>query len=217
MTLESELKIVRDATMERMPVAIIKTFKDSINSIRINKLKENALQVGDKIPNTQSLIDNNNNVINLNDLLQDEFLILNFYRGGWCPYCNMELRAYNRLKNDFLSVGANIVAISSEVPKLATQTTLKNTISYPILTDANAQFMKALGIVFKLDDASKREFVNFGIDFTKINGNDNYELPVPAIYVINKNKDIVYTHFEADYMTRLEPETLLTYLKTNKI
>lgn len=212
MTLENQLKTMRDATMERMPESIIKVFKDSISEIKANKLKEKALQIGDIIPDIP-LTNNEGNTIKLNELIKSEYLILNFYRGGWCPYCNMELREYERLQNDFNNVGTDIVAISSEIAELALKTSSKNVISYPILTDKDAQLMKAIGIVFKLDEASKREFVNFGMDFSHINGNGNYELPVPAIYVINKEFKVVFVHFEENYMTRLEPKELLNELK----
>ncbi|WP_420571641.1 peroxiredoxin-like family protein [Kordia sp.] len=216
MKLQEQLKIVRDATMERMPKSVIDTFTKSIENIRNNQLQQNALQVGDTIPNI-SLIDNYGNDVSIKEIQESEFLILNFYRGGWCPYCNMELREFERLRSEFKAVNSDIIAISAELPQLATQTTQKNTISYPILTDRNAEFMKTIGIVFELDEASKKEFDNFGMDFSKIHGNHNNELPVPAIYVIDSNQKIIFIHFEADYMTRMEPSILLETLKLNNI
>ncbi|WP_298419246.1 peroxiredoxin-like family protein [uncultured Kordia sp.] len=213
MTLQEQLKVVRDATMERMPQAVIETFTNSIQTIQNDKLKQNALQIGDTIPNI-SLIDYYGTNVKIQEIQQTEFLILNFYRGGWCPYCNMELREFERLRSDFKKVNTDVIAISAELPKLAAQTSQKNTISYPILTDIHAEFMKAMGIVFQLDDASKREFDNFGMDFSKIHGNHNNELPVPAIYVIDRNQKIVFIHFEEDYMTRMEPTKLLEILTT---
>lgn len=212
MTLTAQVKQMRNATLTRMPQSIVQTFKEGIEEIRTNQLKENALQKGDIIPDF-SLTDIQGNTVNLKDLHQSEFLILNFYRGGWCPYCNMELREYERLKSDFSKTGANIVAISAEVTELANQTTQKNTISFPILTDVDAQFMKAIGIVFQLNEATKKDYTGFGMDFTRIHGNDNDELPVPAVYVIDKNMEIVFVHFEEDYMTRIEPAAVLDAIK----
>ncbi len=199
---------MRDATMERMPQSIIQVFKDSINELRENQLKKNALQIGDKVPDLP-LKNIHGGAVLLSELQQSEFLILNFYRGGWCPYCNLELREYERLRNDFNKMSIDIIGISSETPSRANNTTNKNALTFPVLTDVDAQLMKAIGIVFQLDKASKREYENFGMDFTEIHGNDNFELPVPAVYIINKDMQIVYTHFEEDYMTRLEPSELL--------
>ena len=213
MTLQSQLKQMQNATMARMPQHILQVFNDSIQQIRKNQLKENALQIGDVIPDI-SLQNIHRNPVAISDLLRTKFLILNFYRGGWCPYCNMELREYERLRNDFLRLGADIVGISAEIPELVNQTTIKNTLSFPVLADVDAKMMKAIGIVFQLDKASKKEYINFGVDLTKIHGNHNYELPVPAVYVINENMEIVFVHFEEDYMTRLEPLELLNILGT---
>lgn len=216
MTLEEQVKQTRDSIMERMPTEIMQVFENSISEIRANKLKENALQVGAKIPN-HSLTDVDGDTVKLKSFIQYDYLILNFYRGGWCPYCNMELREYERLVNDFKEQGVGIIAVSPETPELATETIIKNVLSFPVLTDTNAQFMKKIGLVFKLDEDSKREFVNFGMDFTKINGNENFELPVPAIYVINKEMEVVFVHFEEDYMTRLEPTELLEKMKNKQV
>ena len=124
MLLTKQLKELKDATMDRMPQSIIETFNDGINEIKTIGLKERALQVGDFIPHI-ALTNYNSESVQLTDLHQSEYLVLNFYRGGWCPYCNMELREYERLKEDFTEVGANIVGISAEIPELALQTTLK--------------------------------------------------------------------------------------------
>lgn len=211
MTLTEQLKQFREATLTRMPQSIIQTFQDGIQQIKEDQLKENALQKGDSIPNF-SLYNIGGQVTPLIDVHQSDFLVLNFYRGGWCPYCNMELREYERLKNDFKKARANIVAISAEIPQLATQTSQKNKLSFPVLTDINAQFMKQIGLVFQLNEKTKSDYASFGMDFQKIHGNEHYELPVPAIYVIDKNFKIVFVHFEADYMTRIEPKQVLTIL-----
>lgn len=212
MTLEQQLTQMREATMAKMPESIIKVFLNSLEEIRNDKLRERALQVGDHIPEGL-LKDSTGNTVSLQSLHTSEFLVLNFYRGGWCPYCNMELRAYESLKDEFAALGVNIVAISAEVTALAAQTTTKNAISFPILTDTNAALMKRIGIVFQLDEATKREYGNFGVHLDKIQGNDEFELPVPAVYVVNRAMEIVFCHFEEDYMTRLEPSELLEIVK----
>ncbi|MEM9363010.1 MAG: peroxiredoxin-like family protein [Bacteroidota bacterium] len=215
MLLTRQLEELRNATMDRMPLSIIQTFNDGIEKIKAIGLKEKALQVGDVVPHF-SLTDHNGKSVKLTDLHQLGYLVLNFYRGGWCPYCNMELREYERLRGDFEKADTNIVAISAELPELALQTTEKNVVTFPILTDKDAKFMKDLGIVFQLDEKTKKDYEGFGMDFTQIHGNENYELPVPAVYIIDTNKKIVFTHFEADYTTRIEPSEVLRAIKTLK-
>lgn len=216
MTLQEQLKQMQNATIARMPLSIMKVFTDAIDGLKKSQLKEKALQVGDNIPDMH-LQNINEERKKLSDLLQTEFLILNFYRGGWCSYCNMELREYERLRKEFNVIGADIIGVSAETLDLANATKDKNALSFPVLTDVDAQFMKALGIVFEPDEASKNEYNNFGINLNKNHGNNKFELPVPAVYVINKNMEIVFIHFEEDYMTRLEPIELLNILKNNLI
>ncbi|OJJ17128.1 hypothetical protein BKI52_30925 [marine bacterium AO1-C] len=212
MTLQTQLTQIREATFARAPQSAIEALNDSITNIKTSKQEEQALQPGEVMPDFE-LVDIQGKPQTIRQLHTQDFLILNFYRGGWCPYCNLELRAYEQLRNDFLAFGADIVAISAEKNTLGVQTADKNALSYPVLTDADANMMKAIGIVFQLDEATKREYQNFGLDLQQIQGNDHYELPVPAIYVLNKKMEVVFMHFEADYMTRLEPSQLLEILK----
>lgn len=215
MTLREQTEQLRENVLTKMPQSIVQNFKNDIAALKTNKLKSNALKVGDSIPNAvlQTI---QNNDIDIKSIHNSDFLILNFYRGGWCPYCNMELRAYEKIKSEFSAINTNIVAISAELPTFAKETTQKNEITFPILTDKNAEFMKKIGVIFSLSEAAKKDFVGFGLDLDNIHGNKNQELPVPAIYVIDKNLKILFVHFEEDYMTRLEPSELLTLLK-NKI
>jgi len=212
MTLEEQLKQMKEATIERMPTSIMQVFENGINDVRKSGLKEKALQVGNYIPDIP-LTNSNEEAISLSELQKTDYLILNFYRGGWCPYCNMELRAYEKLRTDFNLLNTDVIGVSAEKIEFTTQTTNKNLLSFPLLTDVDAQLMKAIGIVFPLDKASKEEYVNFGIHLDKLHGNSSFNLPVPAVYIINKNREIIYTHIEEDYMTRLEPSTLLEFIK----
>ncbi|WP_281991531.1 peroxiredoxin-like family protein [Aquimarina aggregata] len=212
MILQKQTEHLRQNILKRMPKSIVDTFKTDISQLKKQKLKENALQVGDTLPNS-ILRTINNDVVNLQSLHTSNFLIINFYRGGWCPYCNMELREYERLQNEFKVNNTNIISISAELPNLANQTSNKNTISHPILTDTDATFMKEIGIIFKLSKNAQKDFAGFGMDFVNIHGNENYELPVPAVYVVDKGFRIIFRYFEEDYMKRLEPLDLLNFLK----
>ncbi|MCL5246147.1 AhpC/TSA family protein [Cellulophaga sp. 20_2_10] len=216
MTLKEQTEELRQNVLERMPKSIVQTFKKDISDLVASKLKENALQVGATLPDSVFKDITGKNVY-LSEIHTDDYLILNFYRGGWCPYCNMELREYNRLENEFKKYNAHIVAISAEMPEFLEETNSKNNINYPILSDINAEFMKKLGIVFSISEKAKIDFTGFGVDFKEIHGNTKHELPVPAIYVIDKNFKVVFTHFEEDYMTRLEPTELLEKFTNNKI
>lgn len=171
--------------------------------------------MGEQIPDLP-LTNFEGTTVLLSELQKTDYLVINFYRGGWCPYCNMELREYERLRKHFNQFNIDIIGVSAERIEHTAQTADKNTLSFPVLMDVNAELMKEIGIVFQLDTASKEEYINFGIHLDEIHGNNNFELPVPAVYVIDKNREIVHAHIEEDYMTRLEPSFLLETMK-NKL
>lgn len=212
MTLEKQLVQISESGFSRMPKHIAQVLLEGIEEIAASDLKRNALNVGDTIEDAQ-LTDVFGTKKQLSAVFEKDFLILNFYRGGWCPYCNMELRTYENLKKDFYELGANIVAISAEKPDKAYATSEKNMLSFPVFSDENAVFMKSLGIVFALNGSLKKEYTNFGIDLKQLHGNSNDELPVPGVYVINRNFEIVFRHLDEDYMTRFEPSDLLSFFE----
>ncbi|WP_299184034.1 peroxiredoxin-like family protein [uncultured Aquimarina sp.] len=212
MTLKEQLDQINEAGFARMPKQIATILLDGIDEITTSDLKKNATKVGEKI-NNATLIDINGDRKQISDFMQRDYLVLNFYRGGWCPYCNMELRAYEQLITRFNDLNTSIVAISAEIPDNNTRTFDKNNLSFPVLSDVDAKFMKSLGIVFTLNDDLKREYSNFGIDLKQFHGNLNFELPVPGVYVVNKNFEVVFKHLEENYMTRFEPTQLLNILK----
>ena len=212
MALQSDLQQLRDRVMATMPAASIEVFENSLEIIRTDQLKQHALQVGDEVPSMQ-LLRPDGSTTTLRDLLNRDYLVLNFYRGGWCPYCNLELRAYDQLGEAFGQLGAEVIGISAELPHLAAATSAQNQLSLNVFTDPDAALMKAMGLVFALDPASKAAYRGFGIDLREKHGSDKEELPVPATYVIDRQRRVVLRHFEEDYTTRLEPETLLQQLK----
>ncbi len=216
MTLQEQLQQITESGFARMPKHIAKKLLDGIEEIASSDLRNRAAKVGDKINNAK-LIDINGDEKQISDFMQRDYLILNFYRGGWCPYCNMELRAYEQLITEFNDVNTAVVAISAEIPDNNTQTFGKNNLSFPVLSDVDAKFMKSLGIVFALNDDLKSEYANFGIDLKQFHGNLNFELPVPGVYVINNNFEVVFKHLEENYMTRFEPSELLNILKEKTV
>ncbi len=211
MSLKNKLEQITEAGFNKMPQPIAQIIADGITELKNSDLKAKALKVGDNIPNIP-LIDSNNNTVALTDFIKEEFLVLNFYRGGWCPYCNLELRAYEQLMPKFNRNKTNIVAISGELPNFTQQTAQKNLLSFPVLTDQDGTLMEALGIKFALGEKLREEYKNFGLDLNRFHGNTNQELMVPAVYIIDKNLKIVFAHIEEDYMTRAEPQEVLDYM-----
>jgi len=151
--------------------------------------------------------------IKLYDQLKDKNVVLVFYRGGWCPYCSLELRAYQAYLEDFKKDGAVLIAISPELPDKASETAGKNQLNFEVLYDKASTVAKKYNLVFKLTDELIEIYKQLGIDVESANGDDSNELPVPATLVIDRDKTIRYVFADIDYTKRAEPSEILKVLK----
>lgn len=174
-------------------------------------IEQRALQVGDTIPSLQ-LRDQFGTHLAVSNLLQQGPLVIVFYRGGWCPYCNLELRAYQEILPELQARHANLLAISPERMELGVDLTQKHRLTFPLLFDENLTVARQFGLVFSLPENLIELYERMGIDLVKSQGNDHGELPVPATYVVNSNGVIVYAFVQADYTKRLEPQVVLDVL-----
>ncbi|MEM6717142.1 MAG: peroxiredoxin-like family protein, partial [Cyanobacteria bacterium P01_C01_bin.147] len=139
-----------------------------------------------------------------------------FYRGGWCPYCNLELKALQNALASIQETGAALVAISPETPDNSLTTQEKNELAFPVLSDLDNQVARQFGLVFQLPASLRPIYDGFGIDLVAYNGNDQFELPIPATYVVQPNGEIVYAFADVDYTKRAEPSDVVNALKALK-
>ena len=177
---------------------------DLINS----GITEQTLQVGDTIPPI-SLPNALGKTVNIQDLLTEGALVISFYRGQWCPYCNLELRALQQALPEFKALGASLVAISPQTPDNSLSTTEKNELSFEVLSDVGNQVARQLGLVFQIPEQLRPIYQNFGIDLPEHNGDETFELPIAATYVINRDGKVVYAFVNPDYTQRAEPADIL--------
>jgi len=131
-------------------------------------------------------------------------MVLVFYRGGWRPYCNLELRAWQLLLPTLANLGASLVAVSPQSPDKSLSIAEKNELSYPVLSDSSLALASAFGVAFELPEELVELYGRAGNDLPAINANGKRVLPVPATYVIDRNGRIVFAHIEADYRERAE-------------
>ena len=177
---------------------------DLINS----GITEQTLQVGDTVPPI-SLPNALGKTVNIQDLLTEGALVISFYRGQWCPYCNLELRALQQALPEFKALGASLVAISPQTPDNSLSTTEKNELSFEVLSDVGNQVARQLGLVFQIPEQLRPIYQNFGIDLPEHNGDETFELPIAATYVINRDGKVVYAFVNPDYTQRAEPADIL--------
>ncbi len=151
--------------------------------------------------------------VSLSAALQDGPVVLVFYRGGWCPYCNIALRAYQAMLPEIIARGATLITVSPQTPDNSLTTAEKNELEFAVLSDADGEVARAYGLVFSLlADLVELYRGTLGIDLEQSNGNDRWELPVPGTFVIDTNGTIQYAFAEADYTKRAEPSDLITAL-----
>lgn len=211
MNLKIELEKIKKQFLENASQDIIDTFGEFAEKLAMQGIEAKALKVGDKLP---SFILKNavGEPISSDDLLADGPLVINFYRGGWWPYCNLELGRYQEILPEIHALGGQLIAISPELPDNSLNLVEKHSLKYEILSDINNDVAKKFGLVFSLGEKLRPLYEKFGIDLPGTQGNDNYELPVPATYVVDENGTIILSYVDTDYTKRLEPEEVLEVL-----
>lgn len=171
-----------------------------------------GLQVNDQAPNFKGK-DQNGKEISLNTELKKGAVVLVFYRGQWCPFCNKQLKQLEDSLFLIKAKGATVLTITPEKPENIEKTIAKTKASYSIIHDEGLEIMKMFDVAFKVDDKTIESYKKYGIDFTEANGASNgSNLPVPAVYIINKKGKIVYKYFDANYRKRSTVKEILSYL-----
>lgn len=197
----------------KAPEAIKSAFEKGIQDLRDSGILKKTLKKGKKIPDF-SLMDERGVIIPIKKLYSKKPVVLTFYRGGWCPYCLLELKAYEALKSEFDEAGAIIIALVPDEWKEIRKTKGKYNLSFDIFRDKNNNIAKRIGLAFKVDAETLKYYKKFGIDLKKYQGNDNNELPMPGTYVIDTKGVIRFAFADPDYKKRAEPGKVLDVVKS---
>jgi peroxiredoxin len=194
------------------PRSVIETMHKATAELKANGQAERAKMVGDKAPSF-SLKDPDGNVVSSDELLKKGPLIVSFYRGVWCPYCNMELQALQEALPEFDKLGASLVAILPQTAPNSRKSTRDNNLTFPILSDEKGKIGEAFGLKFKLPDYLVELYQSFKNDLPAFNDDPEWTLPMPARYVIGQDGTILYSEVNPDYTRRPEPEDMLPVLR----
>ncbi len=150
--------------------------------------------------------------VNLKKLLKKGPVVVLFYRGQWCPFCNKQLSGMQDSLATITSKGATVVAITPEKPENISKTIEKTKASYSLLYDDGLKIMKGYKVAFEIDATTIEKYKGYGIDFTVANGTNGANLPVPAVYIISKEGKITYRHFDPDYRKRPSVKEIASHL-----
>jgi len=211
MTLTETLKSVNSQNRTKIPAEVLAVMDEATQQLIDKGLSSQVLKVGDTFPDF-SLVNVHNKEMSLDLVSGSKATIISFYRGGWCPYCNIELKALQAALAEFKSKGASLVAITPETPDSSLTTSEKNELEFEVLSDINNDLAKQIGLVFQLPPALQSIYDKFGIDVAKHNKNESFELPMPATFVLNENNEIVYSFVNEDYTKRADIEAILAAL-----
>lgn len=169
------------------------------------------LKVGDVAPSFADM-DQHGKKISLEKLLEKGKVVLVFYRGNWCPYCNKELKHLEDSLALIMSKGATLVAVTPEMPEYVQKTIEKTGATYSILYDKDLSIMDAYAVTFKVDEEALTRYKNVGIDIRATNGGEGNKLPVPAVYIIGQDKKIKYVFYDPNYRNRASVKEILANL-----
>ena len=212
MFLKQELAEYRAGWFKRVPAERQAIMERHIAQLR-DGLAKTALKVGDRAP---SIVLGNaeGETVDVGALLKKGPVIVAFYRGGWCPFCNLELRAFQRLLPDIEAAGASLVAISPEKPDDSLSTAEKNALTFEVLSDVGQKVGRAFRLVYDFSDELKSAYNGFGLDIPAKNGTaGEWALPMSATYIIDRDGVIIYAYTDADYRDRADPSDILAVLK----
>ena len=207
-TLGQDIEAFRQESAKNFDAERAAIYAKAQEHIEASGVADRALGVGDSAP-TFELPDARGDVVRLADVLANGPAIVTFYRGAWCPFCNLELRAYQRELAKVDGAGATLVAISPNTPDESLALIDKQDLTYPVLSDAENAVAKQFNLVYEMEQSLVEYYSNHDRDIAGMNGSDVWELPVPATYVIDQDGTIRYAYVNLNHRERAEPTDVI--------
>ena len=186
-------------------------YEAALAELRRTDFLDHALRAGDHFPDFM-LPNAEGRLLSLQDLLAEGPLVLTFFRGEWCPYCQVVLDALEEVQDSIAVQGATLVAVTPESGGRALETKKRHNAHYEILSDLDNGLGLQCGVVFRLPDPYRRLLEQYDIDHGKRHGNDSWFLPVPATYVVDQDGVIQWAFLDLDFTKRAEPSTIVELL-----
>ena len=212
MSLKNDIDEFKSTFLPQIPGQLRNTMDKAQQALKDSRIAERALAAGNDavdftLPNARG------EQVSSEALRQQGPIVVSFYRGGWCPYCSLELKALQSVNAEIEALGARLVAISPQVPDESLSTAEKNRLEFEVLSDINSKVADQYGLTFSLDEDLRPVYKNWGADVAAVNDDPDCKLPLPATYVISQDGKIVHSFVEEDYTERLEPDEILDALR----
>ncbi|MFZ2003800.1 MAG: peroxiredoxin-like family protein [Stellaceae bacterium] len=213
MSLQQELDALRAEFVRTAPAGRAALYDAKVEELQRSFPIEQALKTGDQAPDF-TLPNPGGRAVSLASLLRGGPAVVTFYRGGWCPYCNLQLRAYQQSLDEITALGGRMVAISPQLSDGSLSTAEINKLSFEVLSDVGNHVARSFGLVYALPDELRAALTSNNKALPDINGDNSWELPLPATYVVAPDHKIALAEIELDYRERLEPEAIVAALRS---
>ena len=213
MAVMTELVALEQERRAKRPAELQAVMDQATDDLAASDMAGGFLQVGDVAPDFV-LPDALGNAVALADLRAQGPVVLAFYRGAWCPYCNLEVQLLQQALPDIQALGATLVAISPQTPDNSLSLAEKHGLAFPVLSDAGNAVARRFGLVFTVPEALRAVYDKLGIDIPAHNGDGSFELPVPGTYVVGRDGTIAFAYANVDYTRRVAVGDILAALRT---
>lgn len=206
------LEELRGNLSQMLPAEALATFDADAEALQETHQSILKLNVGDKAPDF-SLSNAVGSTLKLSEILKTGKVVLTFYRGTWCPYCNLQLAQYQQILSEINEAGAQLVAVSPQTPDESLNIKEKNDLEFEVLSDNGNIVAKRFTTVFKNGEVPISAMKDLGIDFGSFYGDDSNEIPVPAVFILDQDGTVIFAKSEGgDYRNRVETEEILSLL-----
>ena len=213
MAVMTELVALEQERRAKRPAELQAVMDQATDDLAASGMAGGFLQAGHVAPDFV-LPDVLGNAVALADLRTQGPVVLSFYRGAWCPYCNLEVQLLQQALPDIQALGATLVAISPQTPDNSLSLAEKHGLVFPVLSDAGNAVARRFGLVFTVPEALRAVYDKLGIDIPAHNGDGSFELPVPGTYVVGRDGTIAFAYANVDYTRRVAVGDILAALRT---
>jgi peroxiredoxin len=211
MPLQDQLDALKAERLAVASPAVTLARQRAVDALATSGLAERALHAGEQAPAFR-LRDGNGRAFSSREALRSGPVVVVFYRGRWCPYCNVDLSAIEAASRDIRSLSASLVAVSQQTSGNSLETERRNGLSFASLVDAGGKLAHAFGLRWRASDELRAVQVGCGADLTEFNGEDSWTLTMPARYVVAPGGTVEYADISVDYTRRGDPSELLPVL-----
>lgn len=212
MALKKELQQQLATFKQRASTELAETLQAGVDELTESGIAERAVKEGERAPDFE-LPNVQGKSVSLSALLERGPVVLAFYRGGWCPYCNLQLRAYQRILPEIRELGGQLVAVSPEPQDASLSTAEKNALEFEVLSDVDVTAARSFRLLFDLSERLKQTYIGMDKDLSVMNADGQWHLPIPATYVIAQDGRVELAFVDPEYRHRLEPSDILAALQ----